>query len=209
MTNIYVAVIGTESWGNSYSGDTELHDIMNLASTVWDTYISDGSGDYSLWINTISDRVPENEIKCSGCNMRERADKIDDWCQDNIAYDYRDVIMVADYFGGGTKTGIAQQTAGTNENKIAIEDYSKDLATEWEDIGHKGVNVHELLHMFMDISDSQEHYPSVTRNYETTLMYSPDDVDSWCMKYTYVTSVQDVVSDCTQSYVRDWIDNNL
>jgi hypothetical protein len=215
MTDIYVAVIGTEPWENSYSGDTNLYDIMNLASSVWDTYISDGSGDYSLWIDTISDRVPKSAIECdeddcSNFDMRDRANKIDDWCQNNIIYDYRDVIMVADYFGDGDKTGVAQQTAATNKNKVAMEDYAKSLAPEWDNnLGHKGVNVHELLHMFLDVANSSEHFPSVTYNYETTLMYSPDEVDSWCLKYTYITNVQDVVSDCTQSKVRNWIDNNL
>jgi len=216
MTKVQVKVLATDPWNQNYSGSTSLNDIKQTVEDIWNQQISDGSGDYSINVNIIDYISPsESDIQCnSDCNLWDRADEIDEWCQSysyDTYYNYTDVYVVADHWGKGVNgmSGAAQEHA-TYYNKVTVVDYDSSLASHWQNDGHELLHVHELLHMFINDGTS-EHYPDIHYSGNATVM-CPGDTSEITSKCDHHYSPQDIiesVSDCTQSKVRNYIDNYM
>ena len=211
MATIDVAVFGVDTFNNN--SDISIADIDTYVESVWESEIEDGSGDYEAQFDSWAIEIPDSTA-CQSCSdYWERANDFDNWLQDNdnwCCYGSYDVIIIADYHDGNdAHHGVAQEIAGTSTNKVAIVN-DKDLEgnSTWDPDGTQKVATHELLHMFIDNSDS-EHYPHVNSNYEGTVMWDSGNVESNCWNNTDAGQVIDEVSSCTTSKVRTWIDNNM
>ena len=212
MSTVTIDTIATESFYNHFRSDS-IREIHNYCEDVWETYIEDGSGDYSadFYLNDGTD-IPSSAFNMgSNDNLWDRADQADDWLQTHLAYNYTDLILVCDYWGGDSMNGASQEVAGTYENKVSIldTDNANYIGGPMDAQGPKGVMAHEMLHMFIEEGKwSSEHYPFVNSSDEASLMYDAS-IQSWCYDYGSTVDVIKDVSYCTENKVQSWIDNNL
>jgi len=206
MTDITAYVMRTDEWQVNYSGNTSLTDIKSTTQDIWDDYIRDSNWNYQLDLEITYSDPAWNEISTNG-DLWDRARAIDGWCENNLSdYSQKDVIIAADYWGGDDNSGAALSTAGDGE-KVCVVDYDSTLDSTWQSGGHELLHTHELLHMFLDTND-KEHYPEEYISGDVSVMYSPGDVTDWCSSGA-PGDVVAKVSDCTQVYVRSWIDQNM
>jgi len=213
--DIDVHVVGTEPFYNNY-GHSKLKSIKNYVEDVWNIQIEDGSGDYAATFQQLgpdTKEIPSGALcSVSSCDdLWHRADDADTWLSGNHAgYSSVHVFVVADYMGDPNDEfhwGVAQQTAGTYGDKVAIVDVAQIEGTsdEWDSEESEGVAAHELLHMFMD--QNQEHMPEINTYSQASLMWDYGD-GTLCSGNRYADSVSKYVSSCIQSDVRNWIDSN-
>jgi len=216
MSSILVGVVAVDEYNNNVSSPS-IYDIQQYIKSVWQNQIEDGSGDYDATFHVIGGIEIPSWYLCDSCSdYWERANDADDWLYNN--YDnYRayDVMTVADYHDNNLDhSGVAQSKAGTTRDKIAItnakalEDNSLHQPNPIEKI-----SAHELMHMFIDESDS-EHYPKVSTTSGTpggigTLMYHVEDSTGVCYDGDPADEINDNVSYCTESTVKTFIDNNM
>jgi len=206
-----MAAVGTDVFYDNYSG-IKLNNMMSYVEDVWESNIEDGSGSYEALFDVYtSTEVPDSSL-CQSCSLRDRTNDIDDWLYNNWgSYNTYDVILVADYYEDVSQSfwGIAQQTAGTSRNKCAVVDVDDIESTSgaWSNEKSEGVAAHEVLHMFMDESNS-EHFPRLDSSGDATLSYDAGDIAAYCgSEYNVDTVIKDI-SSCVEYKVRNWIDNN-
>lgn len=214
---IDIYAVGTETFYNNY-GKSKLDSMQNYAKDIWKDSIEDGSGDYYaefLSFGSSDVEIPETSL-CDSCTTRERMNDADDWLYYNWDhYPCADVIIISDYYGYDDKrVGVAQQTAGTDFDKCCLVDvYEAENKTDvWSDGGSEAFTAHELLHMFLTGDDEHDPYGVYDKQqdeWQISVMYSNTGVNGYCG--TEPSETDKVVKDasfCTQSNVRDWIDNN-
>jgi hypothetical protein len=219
--DIDIHVVGTEPFYNNY-GHSKLKSMKNYVEDVWNTEIEDGSGDYAATFQQLGPGTVEipSSVLCTSCgDLWERAEDADTYLSGNHAgYSSVHVFGVADYMGDPNDQyhwGVAQQTAGTYGDKVAIVDVAQveNTSGQWKNEKSEGVAAHEVLHMFMD--KNTEHRPKIDMksvdNYKdvASLMWDSDsDSVEVCNNETGADLVDNYVSSCVTSDVRNWIDFN-
>ena len=214
-----IYVVGTERFFNNYSKQStsgKLDDVTNFCQDKWQTFIEDGSGSYKGDFITQyqSDvEVPESALRDDN-DLSKRLYDADDWLDNNFKYygndlNVADSIVVVDYYGqdSGTYGWGYIGTAGNDNNICGLVD------TEWEDtdslplelslVDSEGVAFHEMLHTF-----GARHPDDVTTdNYDyCSYMFSWDGAD--CDPDGNTDQVANFTSNCTESGVRSYVDNN-
>lgn len=213
---IAIQIVGTDPFWNNYSKQTpsnKMDDILNYTSNTWSEWTEDGSGQYDAGFTAqyqAGATIPGSALPDTN-SLFDRLQAADNWLSNNESnlYSGADSIIVVDYYGNDPNTyGWAYiQTAGTDDNKCGLVD------TQWEDTGSlpselsnvksEGVAIHECYHTF------NARHPKDVTTFSTddiTLMYSWDGVD--CNNDGSTNVVVDITSNCTDSDVRGYIDNN-
>jgi len=214
---ILVAVVGVDKFKNNVS-QTSVQDIRNYLYNEWHDEVEDGTTDYDAGIYTQDITVPYRAL-CDDCNdYWDRANDADDWLYYNFGnYSTYDVIVVADYHDTQTLShrGAAQEIAGTSRNKVAIVDADQiidDSPQPWDPNPVERIAYHELMHMFMEEPDDEEHDPDVYYSrYQSygTLMWDSDIANPSCYNGGSPTTISDSISNCTRNTVRNYIDSQL
>ena len=181
--DIDIHFVGTEPFYNNY-GHSKLKSMKNYAQDIWEIYIEDGSGNYDATFQQLGPNTMEisSGALCTSCDdLWDRAEDADSYLSGHHAgYSSVHVFGVADYMGDPNNQyhwGVAQETAGTYGNKVALVDVAQIESTsgEWSYVGSEGVIAHEVLHMFMDKPTGEEHQPDIDSFDQASLMWDDDD----------------------------------